>query len=40
MICETIINPPADGEISRDDIKCKISYTAEGKISDKTGFIS
>lgn len=40
MICETIINPPADGEISRDDIKCKISYTAEGKLSDKTGFIS
>lgn len=31
MICETIIDPPADGNISRDDIKCKISYTAEGK---------
>lgn len=29
MICETIIDPPADGNISRDDIKCKISYTAE-----------
>lgn len=30
MICETIIDPPADGNISRDNIKCKISYTAEG----------
>ena len=40
MICETIINPPADGEISRDDIKCKISYTAEGKLRDETALIS
>lgn len=30
MICETIIEPPKDGsDITRDDIKCKISYTAD-----------
>ncbi|KAK3097494.1 hypothetical protein FSP39_010154 [Pinctada imbricata] len=29
MICETIIEPPDDGNITRDNIKCKISYTAE-----------
>ncbi|XP_033749933.1 ceramide transfer protein-like isoform X6 [Pecten maximus] len=30
MICETIIEPPKDGsDITRDNIKCKISYTAD-----------
>ncbi|XP_005104758.1 ceramide transfer protein isoform X2 [Aplysia californica] len=29
LICETIIEPPADGEISRDNITCKITYTAD-----------
>ncbi|ESO88102.1 hypothetical protein LOTGIDRAFT_234681 [Lottia gigantea] len=30
MVCETLIKPPADGcQISRDDITCKIIYTAE-----------
>ncbi|XP_050401750.1 ceramide transfer protein [Patella vulgata] len=29
MVCETMIKPPADGKISRDDITCKIIYTAE-----------
>ncbi|CAG5128563.1 unnamed protein product [Candidula unifasciata] len=29
MICETIIEPPADGDISRDHITCKITYTAD-----------
>ena len=32
MICETVIEPPKDGNITRDDIKCKISYTAEGQL--------
>ena len=32
MVCQTIIEPPVDGVITRDNIKCKISYTAEGKI--------
>lgn len=31
MICETIIEPPADGDITRDHITCKITYTADGK---------
>lgn len=30
MVCQTIIEPPVDGKITRDNIKCKISYTAEG----------
>jgi len=30
MVCQTIIEPPLDGKITRDNIKCKISYTAEG----------
>ena len=30
MVCQTIIEPPEDGVITRDNIKCKISYTAEG----------
>ena len=30
MVCQTIIEPPVDGVITRDNIKCKISYTAEG----------
>ena len=30
MVCQTIIEPPVEGEITRDNIKCKISYTAEG----------
>ncbi|KAL5004461.1 hypothetical protein ScPMuIL_017917 [Solemya velum] len=29
MICQTIIEPPADGNITRDNIRCKISYTAD-----------
>lgn len=29
MICQTIIEPPEDGNITRDNIKCKISYTAD-----------
>ncbi|XP_045156184.1 ceramide transfer protein-like isoform X1 [Mercenaria mercenaria] len=29
MVCQTIIEPPVEGEITRDNIKCKISYTAE-----------
>lgn len=29
MVCQTIIEPPVDGVITRDNIKCKISYTAE-----------
>lgn len=29
MVCQTIIEPPVDGKITRDNIKCKISYTAE-----------
>ncbi|XP_052794048.1 ceramide transfer protein-like isoform X2 [Mya arenaria] len=29
MVCQTIIEPPLDGKITRDNIKCKISYTAE-----------
>ncbi|XP_060066483.1 ceramide transfer protein-like isoform X1 [Ylistrum balloti] len=30
MICETIIEPPKDGgDITRENIKCKISYTAD-----------
>ncbi|XP_064619835.1 ceramide transfer protein-like [Lineus longissimus] len=29
MLCQTIINPPKDGkEITRDDITCKMEYTA------------
>ena len=32
MVCQTIIEPPVDGKITRDNIKCKITYTAEGKI--------
>ena len=32
MICETVIEPPKDGNITRDNIKCKISYTAEGEL--------
>jgi collagen type IV alpha-3-binding protein len=32
MLCQTIINPPKDGkEITRDDITCKMEYTANGK---------
>ena len=30
MICQTIIEPPSKGEITRDNITCKISYTADG----------
>lgn len=30
MICEIIIDFLVDGNISRDDIKCKISYIVEG----------
>ena len=33
MVCQTIIEPPVDGVITRDNIKCKISYTAEGKFT-------
>ncbi|XP_067666749.1 ceramide transfer protein-like [Haliotis asinina] len=29
MICQTIVEPPAEGEISRDNVKCKITYTAD-----------
>lgn len=29
MVCQTIIEPPVSGEITRDNIKCKITYTAE-----------
>ena len=29
MICQTIIEPPSKGEITRDNITCKISYTAD-----------
>jgi len=29
MVCQTIIEPPENGKITRDNIKCKISYTAE-----------
>ncbi|KAL3867074.1 hypothetical protein ACJMK2_044307 [Sinanodonta woodiana] len=29
MVCQTIIDPPADGKITRDNIRCKISYTAD-----------
>lgn len=29
MVCQTIIEPPVDGPITRNNIKCKISYTAE-----------
>ncbi|XP_071167056.1 ceramide transfer protein-like isoform X1 [Mytilus edulis] len=29
MICQTIIEPPSEGEITRDNITCKISYTAD-----------
>lgn len=29
MICQTIIDPPKDGEITRDNLTCKISYTAD-----------
>lgn len=29
MICQTIIDPPSEGEITRDNITCKISYTAD-----------
>jgi len=28
VICETVITPPAQGEITRDNISCKITYTA------------
>ncbi|CAE1292316.1 COL4A3BP [Acanthosepion pharaonis] len=28
MACQTLIEPPDDGEITRDNITCKISYTA------------
>ncbi|XP_064607533.1 ceramide transfer protein-like [Liolophura sinensis] len=28
MTCQTVIHPPSDGNICRDDIQCKISYTA------------
>ena len=32
MICQTIIEPPANGgDITRDNITCKIIYTADGK---------
>lgn len=29
MICQTIIEPPANGDITRDHITCKITYTAD-----------
>ena len=32
MICQTIIEPPANGgDITRDNITCKIIYTADGR---------
>lgn len=32
MVCETSVEPPQDGmPISRDNITCKIQYTANGK---------
>ena len=33
LICETIIEPPASGDITRENISCKITYTANGKSS-------
>lgn len=31
LICQTIINPPKGDTVTRADISCKISYTANGK---------
>lgn len=37
LVCQTIIEPPVDGKITRDNIKCKITYTAEGRSSWLSG---
>ena len=31
LVGQTIIEPPADGNITRDNISCKVSYQADGE---------
>lgn len=31
LVCQTIVDPPKDREITRDDITCKITYCSVGE---------